>query len=411
MARDLDQARARRARSVRAGQARRGGPARAGPRAGGQARLQRGPVRALPGSARGARAGPPGAESLSGRGRLRASSAGSPRSTASSPSSVAVAAGADAVIAYLCARHARPRRRGRLRLAVLRELPARGHEDGRDASRASRSTDHRYDVERILGAITGRTKIVYLCNPNNPTGTMISRDEVDAYFDRVPSHVLTVLDEAYFEYVDEPDYPDGIEEHVKAGPRRARAAHLLEDLRPGRSARRLRRRAQGGRRRGQEGAERLRRHPAGAGRRGGQPRRRRRRSRAAGRSTPRRGRTWSSSAAGLEPDARAAPRRELRLRGGGGGRARRSSTRSCARASSSARSAPFGAPGAIRVTVGTKEENELFARGARARPGARLMAAELDAGDARRGRPRAATGARSRGRSPWSRTATRSPTS
>ena len=40
---------------------------------------------------------------------------------------------------------------------------------------------------------------------------------MDAYFERVPDHVLTVLDEAYFEYVDEPDYPDGIEEHVKAG--------------------------------------------------------------------------------------------------------------------------------------------------------------------------------------------------
>jgi histidinol-phosphate aminotransferase len=80
-------------------------------------------------------------------------------------------------------------------------------------------TDYRFDVERILGAITDRTKLVYLCNPNNPTGTMISRDEVDAYFDAVPDHVLTVLDEAYSEFVGEPDYPDGIEEHVKAGRR------------------------------------------------------------------------------------------------------------------------------------------------------------------------------------------------
>jgi histidinol-phosphate aminotransferase len=78
-------------------------------------------------------------------------------------------------------------------------------------------TDHRYDVERILAAIGERTKIVYLCNPNNPTGTMIPRADVEAYFARVPEHVLTVLDEAYFEYIAEPDYPDGIEEHVKAG--------------------------------------------------------------------------------------------------------------------------------------------------------------------------------------------------
>jgi histidinol-phosphate aminotransferase len=79
--------------------------------------------------------------------------------------------------------------------------------------------EHRYDVERILGAVTARTKIVYLCNPNNPTGRMIARDEVDAFLSRVPPHVLTVLDEAYFEYVDDPDYPDGIEEHLKAGRR------------------------------------------------------------------------------------------------------------------------------------------------------------------------------------------------
>ena len=80
-------------------------------------------------------------------------------------------------------------------------------------------TEHRYDVERMLTEVTERTKIAYLCNPNNPTGTMIGRSEVDAWFDRVPEHVLTVLDEAYFEYIDEPDYPDGIEEYIKAGRR------------------------------------------------------------------------------------------------------------------------------------------------------------------------------------------------
>jgi histidinol-phosphate aminotransferase len=79
--------------------------------------------------------------------------------------------------------------------------------------------EHRYHVERILAAVGPRTKIVYVCNPNNPTGTMVSRAELDAYFDRVPDHVLTVLDEAYFEYVDEPDYPNGIEEYFKGGRR------------------------------------------------------------------------------------------------------------------------------------------------------------------------------------------------
>jgi histidinol-phosphate aminotransferase len=79
--------------------------------------------------------------------------------------------------------------------------------------------DARYDLDGLLGAITDRTKLVYVCNPNNPTGAMVPRAELDAYFDRVPQHVLTVLDEAYFEYIDDPDYPDGIEEHFKAGRR------------------------------------------------------------------------------------------------------------------------------------------------------------------------------------------------
>lgn len=78
---------------------------------------------------------------------------------------------------------------------------------------------HRYDLEAMLEAIGPRTKLVYVCHPNNPTGTMNTRAELDAYFERVPEHVLTVIDQAYFEYVDDPDYPDGIEDYVKAGCR------------------------------------------------------------------------------------------------------------------------------------------------------------------------------------------------
>jgi histidinol-phosphate aminotransferase len=79
--------------------------------------------------------------------------------------------------------------------------------------------DARYDLDALLDAVTERTKLVYICHPNNPTGTMNTRAELDDYFARVPDHVLTVLDQAYFEYVDEPDYPDGIEEYLKPGRR------------------------------------------------------------------------------------------------------------------------------------------------------------------------------------------------
>jgi histidinol-phosphate aminotransferase len=79
--------------------------------------------------------------------------------------------------------------------------------------------DGRYDLDAMLEAVTERTKLVYVCHPNNPTGTMNTRAELDDYFGRVPDHVLTVLDQAYFEYVSDPDYPDGIEEYLKRGRR------------------------------------------------------------------------------------------------------------------------------------------------------------------------------------------------
>jgi histidinol-phosphate aminotransferase len=79
--------------------------------------------------------------------------------------------------------------------------------------------DHRYDLDALLAAVTQRTKLVYICHPNNPTGTMNTRAELDAYFEHVPEHVLTVLDQAYFEYIDDPDYPDAVEEYFKQGRR------------------------------------------------------------------------------------------------------------------------------------------------------------------------------------------------
>jgi histidinol-phosphate aminotransferase len=79
--------------------------------------------------------------------------------------------------------------------------------------------DDRYDLPALLDAVDERTKLVYVCHPNNPTGTMNTRAELDAYFDAVPEHVLTVVDQAYFEYLEDPEYPDAIEEYFKAGRR------------------------------------------------------------------------------------------------------------------------------------------------------------------------------------------------
>ncbi|HEY7603891.1 MAG TPA: histidinol-phosphate transaminase [Gaiellaceae bacterium] len=77
--------------------------------------------------------------------------------------------------------------------------------------------DERYDLDAMLEAITPKTSLVFVCHPNNPTGTTNTRAELDAFLDRVPGHVLVVIDQAYREYVDHPHYPDAIQEYYRAG--------------------------------------------------------------------------------------------------------------------------------------------------------------------------------------------------
>jgi histidinol-phosphate aminotransferase len=77
--------------------------------------------------------------------------------------------------------------------------------------------DHRYDLEAMLAAIGPSTKLAYICLPNNPTGTMNTRAEIDAWFEQVPEHVVTVVDQAYAEYIDDPEYVDAVEAYFKSG--------------------------------------------------------------------------------------------------------------------------------------------------------------------------------------------------
>ena len=78
-------------------------------------------------------------------------------------------------------------------------------------------SDGRVDTDAMLAAVTERTKLAFLPTVNNPTGTMTAREDVLGFLDAVPDHVLTVVDEAYFEYVEEPGFPDAIEEGAKNG--------------------------------------------------------------------------------------------------------------------------------------------------------------------------------------------------
>lgn len=72
------------------------------------------------------------------------------------------------------------------------------------------------DLEAMASAITEKTKLVFVCNPNNPTGTILSAAELDAFMSKVPDHVLVILDEAYYEFVDSDVFPDSLR-YVREG--------------------------------------------------------------------------------------------------------------------------------------------------------------------------------------------------
>jgi histidinol-phosphate aminotransferase len=79
--------------------------------------------------------------------------------------------------------------------ALIIEVPAR---------------DWGHDLDAMARAITDKTRLVFVTNPNNPTGTWFNRDALLRFLRAVPLRVIVVLDEAYFEYVEHPDYPDGV---------------------------------------------------------------------------------------------------------------------------------------------------------------------------------------------------------
>jgi histidinol-phosphate aminotransferase len=76
--------------------------------------------------------------------------------------------------------------------------------------------DWTYDLESMVCAVTPRTRLLFLCNPNNPTGTMVSAEAVDRLMAKVPEDVIVVFDEAYFEYVRNSEFPDAMA-YVKQG--------------------------------------------------------------------------------------------------------------------------------------------------------------------------------------------------
>jgi histidinol-phosphate aminotransferase len=88
--------------------------------------------------------------------------------------------------------------------------PIISHVVGATGVRVPLTADHRLDLAAMHAAITPKTRAVFVCTPNNPTGTALHEGELRAFLDAVPQDVLVVIDEAYREFVDDPDVPDGI---------------------------------------------------------------------------------------------------------------------------------------------------------------------------------------------------------
>lgn len=73
-----------------------------------------------------------------------------------------------------------------------------------------------HDLPSMLKRVKRKTKLIFICNPNNPTGTIVNQKELDAFLSKIPEHVLLILDEAYWDFADSPDYPKGLN-YVREG--------------------------------------------------------------------------------------------------------------------------------------------------------------------------------------------------
>lgn len=76
--------------------------------------------------------------------------------------------------------------------------------------------NHTHDLSAMMDHVGKKTKLIFVCNPNNPTGTIVRKDELDRFVSRLPDHTILVMDEAYFEFASDEDYPDGLT-YIKKG--------------------------------------------------------------------------------------------------------------------------------------------------------------------------------------------------
>ena len=128
-------------------------------------------------------------------------------------SHVALGNGADAIIGYLCTAYLEP---GTNAVMGSPSFPTYQLDTIKTGATpvVTPLRDGAFDAGALAAAVSDATRIVFVCNPNNPTGGIVTADELRGLIDAVSDRVLIVVDEAYAEYVSDPAFPDTVTEHV-----------------------------------------------------------------------------------------------------------------------------------------------------------------------------------------------------
>lgn len=128
------------------------------------------------------------------------------------PENVIVAAGSESIIAILCRTFFLDNEEAITADATFVGFFVQANIQGIALKKVPVTEDYRYDLNTMAEAITDQTKMVYIANPNNPTGTYITSQEFEAFMEAVPDDVLVIMDEAYYEYAQEvEDYPHALD--------------------------------------------------------------------------------------------------------------------------------------------------------------------------------------------------------
>ena len=128
------------------------------------------------------------------------------------PGNIMIAAGSESVIANLCRTFFLNHEEAITANATFVGFFVQANIRGVSISKVPVTDDYRFDLDAMAERITNRTKMIYIANPNNPTGTYITDSEFERFMRKVPSDVLVVMDEAYYEYAKEvADYPHSLD--------------------------------------------------------------------------------------------------------------------------------------------------------------------------------------------------------